>query len=152
MAPSAVTFTAYLKPVQFLIRDATVVYEPSVFGGDGSETRVNVTLRCDDASVAAIRALEGIEDFSLVSAVKQAGVRAKMDKTNVIIYDANGVGRPLRGHATGDTTSAPAVWRGAKVNALLVTKGTWKSRSGTGICLECTSLQMLPTEPMACPF
>ncbi len=141
MAPSAVTFTAYLKPVQFLVRDATVVYEPSVFGGDGSETRVNVTLRCDDASVAAIRALEGIEDFSLVSAVKQAGVRAKMDKTSVTVYDA-----------TGDATSAPAVWRGANVNALLVAKGTWKSRSGTGICLECTSLQMLPNEPMACPF
>ncbi len=141
MAPSAVTFTAYLKPVQFLVRDATVVYEPSVFGGDGSETRVNVTLRCDDASVAAIRVLEGIEDFSLVSAVKQAGVRAKMDKTSVHVYDA-----------TGNATPAPAVWRGAKVNALLVAKGTWKSRSGTGICLECTSLQMLPNEPTACPF
>ena len=141
MAPSAVTFTAYLKPMQFLVRDATVVYEPSVFGGDGSETRVNVTLRCDDVSVAAIRALEGIEDFSLVSAVKQAGMRAKMDKTSVIIYDA-----------AGDITSAPAVWRGLKVNALLVAKGTWKSRSGTGICLECTSLQMLPSEPTACPF
>ena len=141
MAPSAVTFTAYVKPVQFLVRDATVVYEPSVFGGDGSETRVNVTLRCDDVRVAAIRALEGIEDFSLVSAVKQAGVRAKMDKTSVTVYDA-----------TGDTTSAPAVWRGAKVNALLVAKGSWKSRSGTGICLECTSLQMLPNEPTACPF
>ncbi len=141
MAPSAVTFTAYVKPVQFLIRDATVVYEPSVFGGDGSETRVNVTLRCDDASVAAIRVLEGIEDFSLVSAVKQMGVRAKMDKTGVLIYDA-----------TGNVAPAPDVWRGARVNAILVAKGTWKSRSGTGICLECTSLQMLPNEPTACPF
>ena len=141
MAPSAVTFTAYPKPVQFLVRDAVVVYEPSVFGGDGSETRVNITLRCDDASATAIRALEGIEDFSLVSAVKQAGIRAKMDKTSITVYDATGV-----------ATSAPAVWRGANVNALLVAKGTWKSRSGTGICLECTSLQMLPNEPMACPF
>ena len=141
MAPSAVTFNAYAKPTQFIIKEATVVYEPSVFGGDGSETRVNVTLSCDDKTIAAIRALEGIDDFSLVSAVKQMGVRAKMDKTNVIVYDA-----------TGNVTTAPDVWRGAKVNALLVAKGTWKSRSGTGICIECTSLQMLPNEPTACPF
>ena len=141
MAPSAVTFTAYAKPVQFLIRDATVVYEPSVFGGDGSETRVNVTLRCDDASIAAIRALEGIDDFSLVSAVKHMGVRAKMDKTSVHVYDAMGNAAP-----------APAVWRGARVNALLVAKGTWKSRSGTGVCLECASMQLLPDEPVTCPF
>ena len=141
MAPSAVTFTAYAKQVQFLVRDAAVVYEPSVFGGDGSETRVNITLNCDDATIGAIRALEGIDDFSLVSAVKQTGVRAKMDKTSVRIYDA-----------TGNTAPAPAVWRGAMVNALLVAKGTWKSRSGAGVCLECTSLQLLPDEPVTCPF
>ncbi len=141
MAPSAVTFTAYPKPVQVLIRDATVVYEPSVFGGDGSETRVNVTLRCDDKTVATIRALEGIEDFSLVSAVKQMGVRAKMDKTSVLVYDTE-----------GNVAPAPDVWRGARVNALLVAKGTWKSRSGMGICIECASLQMLPNEPTTCPF
>ncbi len=141
MAPSAVTFNAYVKPIPFLVRDATVVYEPSVFGGDGSETRVNITLRCDDKTVAAIRALEGIDDFSLVSAVKQMGVRAKMDKTNVIVYDTE-----------GNVATAPDVWRGAKVNALIVAKGTWKSRSGMGVCLECTSLQLLPDEPMVCPF
>ena len=85
MAPSAVTFTAYAKPTQFIIRDATIIYEPSVFGGDGGETRVNVTLSCDDANMAAIRALEGTDDFTIVSAVKQAGVRAKLDKANVIV-------------------------------------------------------------------
>ena len=141
MAPSAVTFAAYAKPTQFMIRGATVVYEPSVFGGDGSETRVNITLRCDEASVAAIRALEGIDDFSLISAVKEEGVRAKLDKNNVRIYDPSGNAAP-----------APTVWRGARVNALLVAKGTWKSRSGTGICIDCTSLQLLPEEPERCPF
>ena len=141
MAPSAVTFTAYAKPVQFLIRDAVVVYEPSVFGGDGSETRVNVTISCDDANMAAIRALEGTSDFALISNVKQTGVRAKMDKACVAVYDAEGNAAP-----------APAAWRGMRVNALLVAKGTWKSRSGTGVCLECTSLQLLPDEPMVCPF
>ncbi len=141
MAPSAVAFTAYTKPVQFLIRDATVVYEPSVFGGDGSETRVNITLRCDDASVAAIRALEGLDDFSLISVVKDARVRAKIDKNTVRIYDAS-----------GNTTSAQAVWRGSRANAILTAKGTWKSRSGAGICMDCTSLQLLPEEPETCPF
>ena len=141
MAPSAVTFTAYAKPVQFFLRDVMIIYEPSIFGGDGSETRVNVTISCDDANMAAIRALEGTDDFTIVSAVKQMGVRAKMDKANVHVYDAEGNAAP-----------APAAWRGARVNALLVAKGTWKSRSGMGVCLECTSLQLLPDEPMVCPF
>ena len=64
-----------------------------------------------------------------------------MDKTSVRIYDA-----------TGNTAPAPAVWRGTRVNALLVAKGTWKSRSGAGVCLECTSLRLLPDEPVTCPF
>ncbi len=141
MPPSTVAFTAYLKPVQIMIRSAQVAYEPNVFGGDGSESRVNITLRCDDASVAAIRALEGIDDFSLISAVKAAGVRAKLDKSAVRIYDA-----------AGNPTSAPTLWRGARVNAVLTAKGTWKSRSGAGVCLDCTSLQLLPDEPEPCPF
>ena len=142
MAPSsAVTFAAYSKPVQLIIRDARVVYEPSAYGGDGTETRVNITLSCDDESAAAIRALEGIDDFSLVSAVKAAGVRAKLQKNDVRIYDES-----------GSTTSAPAVWRGARVNAALTAQGTWKTRSSSGISLVCTALQLLPEEPVPCPF
>ena len=57
MAPSAVTFTAYAKPVKFSVRNARVVYEPSVYGGDGSEQRVNLTLLCDDNTVAAEKGL-----------------------------------------------------------------------------------------------
>ena len=85
MAPSAVSFTAYAKPVKFSVRNARFVYEPSVYGGDRSETRVNITLLCDDSTVAELRKLEGSDDctegaahraVSLISCVKEAGVRA----------------------------------------------------------------------------
>ena len=112
-----------------------------MYGGDGSETRVNLTLLCDDSTVAEIRALEGSDDFSLVSCTKEAGVRSKLDKTTVRIFDAAGV-----------ATAAPAVWRGRRANAVLVATGGWKSRSGSGVCLSCTDLQLLPEEQASCPF
>ena len=141
MAPSAVTFTAYAKSVKFSVRNARVVYEPSVYCGDGSEQRVNLTLLCDDNTVAELRALEGSDDFSLISCVKEAGVRAKLDKTSVRIFDAAGV-----------ATTAPSVWRSRRVNAVLVASGGWKSRSGSGVCINCTDLQLLPEEPETCPW
>ena len=141
MAPSAVTFTAYAKPVKFSVRNARVVYEPSVYGGDGSEQRVNLTLLCDDNTVAKLRALEGSDDFSLISCIKEAGVRSKLDKATLRIFDGE-----------GKATTAPPVWRGKRVNAVLVGAGTWKTRSGSGICLNCTDLQLLPEEPETCPW
>ena len=141
MAPSAVSFTAYAKPVKFSVRSARVVYEPSIYGGDGSETRVNLTLTCDASTIAEIRALEGSDDFSLISCVKDAGVRAKLDKTAVRIFDEE-----------GKATVAPAAWRGHTVNAVLVASGGWKTRTGSGVCLSCTDLQLLPEEPTTCPF
>jgi hypothetical protein len=141
MAPSAVSFTAFAQPVRFSVRNARVAYEPSVYGGDGSETRVNMTLSCGDGTIAGIRALEGSDDHSLISCVKDAGVRAKLDKTTVRIFDAD-----------GKAADAPTAWRGRTINAILVATGTWKTRSGSGICLSCSDLQLLPEEPETCPF
>ena len=49
----AVTFTP-MNPKQYItLPEATVVFEPSVFGGDGSETRVNLVLKPSPASANA---------------------------------------------------------------------------------------------------
>ena len=141
MAPSAVSFTAFAQPIKFSVRSARIVYEPSIYGGDGSETRVNLTLACDASAVAEIRALEGSDDYSLASCIKDAGIRAKLDKTTVRIFDEE-----------GKATVAPAAWRGRTVNAVLVASGSWKTRSGAGICLSCSDLQLQPEEPETCPF
>ena len=142
MAPaSAVSFTPFAQPVQFCIRDAKVVYEPSVYGGDGTEKRVNITLECSSEVLDAIRTLEGASDSSLISCVRDSGVRAKLDKTAVHLFDENGI-----------ATSAPAVWRGTRVNAFVTAKGNWKTRTGSGVCLEVTDLQLLPEAPQVCPF
>ena len=142
MAPTpAVSFIAFAQPVKFCIRDAKIVYEPSVYGGDGTETRVNLTLQCYGEVLEDIRALEGSSDASLISCIKDSGVRAKIDKTAVRIFDEN-----------GSATSAPVVWRGMNVNAYVTAKGTWKTRTGNGVCLECTDLQLLPEAPQVCLF
>ena len=142
MAPtSAVSFTPFAQPVHFCIRDAKIAYEPSVYGGDGTETRVNLTLQCFGEVLEDIRALEGSSDASLISCIKDSGVRAKIDKTTVRVFDKNGSAAP-----------APMVWRGTRVNAYITAKGAWKTRTGNGVCLECTDLQFLPEAPQVCPF
>ena len=86
MAPtSAVSFTAFAQPVKFCIRDAKIVYEPSVYGVDGTETRVNITLECSGEVLTDIRTLEGSSDASLISCIKDSGVRAKIDDSSAYL-------------------------------------------------------------------
>ena len=50
---AAVTVTP-MNPKQFItLPEATIVFEPSVFGGDGTETRVNLVLKPSPASATA---------------------------------------------------------------------------------------------------
>ena len=137
MAPSAVSFTAFPKPFKFTVRNAQVVYEPGIYRGDGSEQRVNLTLsQINDEVLHEIRELEGAE-----SLIKENGLRSKLDKTTVRIYDE-----------AGNTIDGPLTWRNREVNAILVATGTWKTHSGEGVCLNCTDLQFLPEIEPSCPF
>ena len=138
----AVSFTALSSPVSVQVRNATVVFEPGVYGGTGEENRVNLTLRCDEAVMQQLREIEGIDDFALVSCAKEHGVRVKMLKDTVRIFDVYGA-----------KTTAPATWRGRVVNAQLIVKGRWKSRAQSGICVEASDIQLLQeSEDVQCPF
>ena len=105
MAPtSAVTFTPLMPPVQISASKATVSYEPGVYHQTGEEQRVNLTIKCDDDVLAQIREVESGLDASLVSCLKDAGLRCKIDKRTVFLWDASGA-----------KASAPDVWRGCLV-------------------------------------
>jgi len=74
----AVTFTAI--PSQLIVvRNARVLYEPSVFGGIGTEIRRNLVLAVDQATRDQ---LTGIEDElqlgpTKCSVIKPEGIRVK---------------------------------------------------------------------------
>ncbi len=135
----AVTFEK-LAEQRILLSEATIVYEPSVYGGDGSEQRKNIVLTLPPGAAQPIQELEaGIDPTRLGSSMKDGTVRSKIMMPTVRVYDSD---KNLVGH--------PAKWKGCVVNAVIVVKGKWATRTQTGLCMEVTDLQVLDAQ--ACPF
>jgi hypothetical protein len=133
----AVTFEKITEQ-RILLSEATVVYEPSVYGGDGSEQRKNIVLTLPPGAAQPIQELEAGIGPRLVSSMKEGTVRAKIMMQTVRVYDSD---KNLVGHPK---------WRGCVVNAVIVVKGKWATRTQTGLCMEVTDLQVLDAQ--ACPF
>jgi len=92
--------------------------------------------------------LKAIEDElglgnTLCSCIKDDGyIRVKLDNDSVRIFDTNHV-----------ITPQPTQWKGVTIHALLEIRGHWKSRSGTGISVLCTDIQItLEPAPAMSPF
>ena len=138
MANAAVTFSAIPKQY-ILVRDALVVYEPSVFGAVGGEQRVNMVLSVPEVARNQLTAIEDalVLGNALCSVVKDDGnIRVKLDNDAVRIFDTS--------HAR---VPAPTHWKGATIHALLEVKGHWKSRSGAGLSVLCTDIQLAAEPP-----
>ena len=122
-----------------------VVYEPSVFGGNGEEKLKHLVLGVHDIVRVQLQSIE--EDLvlgnSLCSVIKDDGnIRVKLDTDAVRIFDGD--------HAV---TTHPTQWKGATINVLLEIKGQWKSRSGAGLSVLCTDIQISnAVVPVVSPF
>jgi len=144
MSNTAVTFAA-LPDQYILVRDAQVIYEPSVFGGTGAEKRVNLVLSVPELARTQLKSIE--EDLvlgnSLCSVVKDDGnIRVKLDNETVRIFDEQNT-----------LTSPPVRWKGVTINVLLQIRGQWKSRSGAGLSVLCTDIQLSSVvAPVVSPF
>ena len=146
-----VTFTSCIcngKPLTLRLDDACIQYEPSVFGGDGTETRKNLVLTVSDDTRQKIEAMEAnLPRTSLpmtrISCLKENNIKCKIDMTKVRCFDAarNPIEQPLK-------------WRGLICNAQLCVNGKWQTANSVGLSISCTDLQILeqasPIEP--CPF
>ena len=133
----AVTFEKIVEQ-RILLREANVVYEPSVYGGDGSEQRKNIVLTLSSEEAKLIQELEAGIGPRLVSSMKDGTIRAKIMIPTVRVYDAKK--KPIE-HPK---------WKGRVVNAVILVKGKWATRTQTGLCLEVTDLQVL--DAPTCPF
>jgi hypothetical protein len=128
-----------LAEQRILLSEATIVYEPSVYGGDGSEQRKNIVLTLPPGAAQPIQELEAGIGPRLVSSMKDGTVRAKIMMPTVRVYDSD---KNLVDHPK---------WRGCVVNAVIVVKGKWASRTQAGLSMEVTDLQVLDAQ-QACPF
>ena len=134
-----------MNPEQFiLLPEATVVFVPSVFGGDGTQTRINLVLKPSPASATAhfdgLRKLEASPNLDPCnSVVRPDGETIKckiaLDQVNMFDKDHQSI--------TVDQMPTLAHWRNAIVNARLEIRGTWRTRSGSGLSLACIDIQFL---------
>ena len=122
---------------------ALVEYEPSVYGGDGSEPRKNIVLGISEEEQGLFQLLEQVVDpKKLNSCIKDGAVRVKMTMADVNVYD--GAKNPA---------THPLLWKGCRVNAVVQMRGMWSSKTQSGLSLELTDIQVLD-KAMApqCPF
>ena len=128
-----VAFTAINPKLYVLAAGATVLWEPSVYGGTGAEKRLNLVLKVSEATCAAFQVMEESTLGSvqgICSVIREDSVRCKIDVDELRFWDQDNVRTP-----------APDTLKGATVQAYMEIRGTWKSRTGTGLSVVCTDIQ-----------
>jgi len=140
-----VTFTACRhngKPIQLRIDHTRILWEPSCYGGDGTEIRKNICFTITDEAKQTIQAMEESLSGKVSSCVKEDTLKAKISMDKVRFFDV-----------THNRIEAPKTLRGWTVNVMLTIRGRWDTRAMTGLCLETTDIQLLEeaSEPK-CPF
>ena len=139
-----VTFTACScngKPLQLRLTQATILWEPSVYGGDGTELRQNIVFTVSDEMRQKIEAMEQSLG-NATSCIKDGALKCKINMDRVSIFDAarNRIEKPLQ-------------FRGWTVNAQITVRGKWETKTMRGLCMETSDIQLLqPLSEPACPF
>ena len=140
-----VTFTACSldgKPFNLLLEEARIPFEPSAFGGDGSETRLSICFA--GVSEEMKKQLISMEESigATTSCIKDDLLRSKINLEKVRVFDAS-----------KKRIDIPKSMRGWTVNVLVHLRGKWVTRQGCGLSLEASDLQFIQEarEP-PCPF
>ena len=130
------------KPFNLMLEEARIPFEPSAFGGDGSETRLSICFSgVGDETKKQLAAMEESIGAS-TSCIKDDLLRCKINLDKVRTYDAS-----------KKRIEIPKSMRGWSVNAMVHVRGKWVTRQGCGLSLEVTDLQFSQEarEP-PCPF
>ena len=137
-----VKFEPLLPPVSLALTGVRVVYEPSVYGGDGTETRKNIVLEVAPETLETIREREAsINASTLCSCIKDGALKCKISMDRVRVFDQGNV--PI---------DPPVFWRDLTVNVVVLLKGLWSTKTQTGLSLEVVDAQLTPHAPPKSPF
>jgi hypothetical protein len=142
MAKPAVIFEPMNPPVTMPLRGVRVVYEPSVYGGDGTEVRKNIVLEVAQDTFGIVRGHEtSIDAARLCSCIRDDNLRCKINMDKVRIYDQ-----------TDSLVAPPLIWRDQRANVVVLLKGWWNTKTQTGLSMEVVDVQLTPDTPPRCPF
>ena len=139
-----VTFTACSldgKPMHIMFEDVKIPFEPSVYGGDGSETRKSICF--SGASEEMVKRIIAMEDSigATNTCIKDDLIRCKINMDTVRTYDSN-----------RKAVDTPKQWRGCNANVQVHVRGKWATRQSSGLSLEVTDLQFMESREPPCPF
>ena len=139
-----VTFTACSldgKPMYILLEDVKIPFEPSAYGGDGTETRKSICF--SGASEELVKRLTAMEECigASSSCIKDDLIRCKINMERVRTYDSN-----------RNAVDTPKQWRGCNANVQVHVRGKWATRQSSGLSLEVTDMQFIETRDPPCPF
>jgi hypothetical protein len=140
----SVVFTACSldgKPMHILLEDVKIPFEPSVYGGDGTETRKSICF--SGASEELVKRLTAMEESigASSSCMKDDLIRCKINTERVRNYDSN-----------RKAIDTPKQWRGLNANVQVHVRGRWQTRQSSGLSLEVTDVQFVETREPPCPF
>jgi hypothetical protein len=136
-----VTFTACTRenrPITLRLAGSTILFEPSVYGGDGTELRRSICFKASDSITQQLLEFEvGLTN----SCVKDEVVKAKISMDKVRVWDQ-----------CNHRIEAPEQWRGHECNVVFHLRGKWETKSQSGLCLEVTDIQLLARVEPPSPF
>ena len=142
MSKGAVNFEPLNPLVTLPLSGARVIYEPSVYLGDGTEVRKNIVLEVPAEALEIIRGHETSIDASrLCSCIKDDSLKCKISMDKVRTFDERNA-----------PVAPPEIWRDLTVNAVVLLKGRWSTKTMTGLSLEVVDVQLTPHAPPKCPF
>ena len=142
MANPAVQFEPVNPPVTLTLVGARAVYEPSVYGGDGSEIRKNLVLEVTPDIIREIRGHEAkIDPSRLCSCIKEETMKCKINMEKVRVFDHANAPQPL-----------PVTWRDQTMNVVVLLKGHWSTKKLAGLSLEATDVQLTFQTHAKSPF
>ena len=139
-----VTFTSCNldnQPFHLMFEDVKIPFEPSQFGGDGTEIRRSICF--SGASDEMRKQLASMEESigATSSSIKDEIIRCKINMDKVRCFDDN---RKL--------IDAPKTWRGWNANVQVHIRGKWVTRQSSGLCIEVTDIQLIEAREAPCPF
>ena len=142
----SVTFTACNqegKPLLLKLQDVVILFEPGVFGGDGTEARKSICFT--NVSTSALQQLTALEESvgATTSNVKEDMLRCKVNADRVRMWNA-----------FGEPAAAPETWRAWQVCVQIQVRGKWETRQGSGLSLEVRDIMFKAKQENAqtCPF
>ena len=119
----------------FRVDDATILYEPNVYQGDGTENRVNICISSPDL-IAQMQMYEEELDGNVCTCIKEdkdpTHVKAKLFWDRVRFFDCN-----------NERVDKPPRLAGYTCNVIFAIKGKWNSHGQHGLSLEVTDIQLI---------